>query len=245
MINNGKVITDSLEKAEALNNQFYSVFTDEDLFDLPQLDLLEYPMMPEISFSISGIHSLLLNLDSNKSPGPDSMTTIFLKKCADEVSPILQVIFTQSMNSGTLPDDWLSANITPVYKKNDRANVLNYRPISLTAICCKVMEHIIYHSVMKHLNQHNILNRFQYGFRQGFSCEAQLVSVVEDILFALDNLYQVDLVLLDFCKAFNTIPHQRLLLKLQLYRVKNRNSRLDYILAYTKDAASCSRWNSL
>ena len=66
MINNGKVITDSLEKAEALNNQFYSVFTDEDLFDLPQLDQLEHPMMPEISFSISGIHSLLLNLDSNK-----------------------------------------------------------------------------------------------------------------------------------------------------------------------------------
>ena len=105
MINNGKVITDSLEEAEALNNQFYSVFTDEDLFDLPQLDQLEHPMMPEISFSISGIHSLLLNLDSNKSPGPDSMTTIFLKRCADEVSPILQVIFTQSMNSGTLPDD--------------------------------------------------------------------------------------------------------------------------------------------
>ena len=168
LINNGKVITDSLEKAEALNNQFYSVFTDEDLFDLPQLDQLEYPMMPEISFSISGIHSLLLNLDSNKSPGPDSMTTIILKKCADEVSPILQVVFTQSMNSGTLPDDWLSANITPVYKKNDRANVSNYRPISLTAICCKVMEHIIYHSVMEHLNQHNILNRFQYGFRRVF-----------------------------------------------------------------------------
>ena len=104
LINNSKVITDSLEKAEALNNQFYSVFTDEDLFDLPQLDQLEYPMMSEISFSISGIHSLLLNLDSNKSPGPDSMITIFLKKCVDEVSPILQVIFTQSMNSGTLPD---------------------------------------------------------------------------------------------------------------------------------------------
>ena len=77
------------------------------------------------------------------------MPNTFLKKCADEVSPILQVIFTQSMNSGSLPDDWFSTNITPVYKKNDRANVSNYRPISLTAICCKVMEHIIYHSVME------------------------------------------------------------------------------------------------
>ena len=114
------------------------------------------------------------------------------------------------MNSGVLPSDWLSANITPIYKKNDRTNASNYRPISLTAICCKIMEHIIYHSVMEHLNQYNILNTFQYGFRQGFSCEAQLASVVEDILFAMDNLHQVDLILLDFCKAFDTVPHHRL-----------------------------------
>ena len=67
---------------------------------------------------------------------------------------------------------------------------------------------------MEHLNQYDILNRFQYGFRQGFSCEAQLASVVENILFATDNLDQVDLILLDFCKAFNTVPHHRLLLKL-------------------------------
>ena len=63
-----------------------------------------------------------------------------------------------------------------------------YRPISLTAICSKIMEHIIYHSVIEHLNQYNILNRFQYGFRQGFSCEAQLASVIEDILYAMDKL---------------------------------------------------------
>ena len=75
---------------------------------------------------------------------------------------------------------------------------------------------------MEHLNQYNILNTFQYGFRQGFSCEAQLASVVEDILFAMDNLHQVDLILLDFCKAFDTIPHHRLLLKLQSYGITNK-----------------------
>ena len=128
------------------------------------------------------------------------------------------------MNSGVLPSDWLSANITPIYKKNDRTNASNYRPISHTTICCKIMEHIIYHghSVMEHLNQYNILNTFQYGFRQGFSCEAQLASVVEDILFAMDNLHQVDFVLLDFCKAFDTVPHHCLLLKLQSYGITNK-----------------------
>ena len=78
LINNGTVITDSLEKAEVLNMQFYSVFTDEDLTNIPQVQL-EYPIMPEISCSISGVRNLL-NLETNKSPGPDSIPTILLKK---------------------------------------------------------------------------------------------------------------------------------------------------------------------
>ena len=119
LISNGKTLTDSLEKAEVLNNQFYSVFTDEDLVNTPQIDQLEYPTMPEISFNTPGIHKLLLDLDTNKSPGPDSIPAIILKNCADEISPILQVIFTQSMNSGVLPSDWLSANITPIYLQKE------------------------------------------------------------------------------------------------------------------------------
>ena len=83
------------------------------------------------------------------------------------------------------------------------------------------MEHILYHSIMKHLQDHHILNQCQYGFRQGYSCEAQLASVVEDILHDLDHLKQVDLIFLDFCKAFDTVPHSRLLLKLSLYGIQN------------------------
>ena len=75
LINNGRVITDSLEKAEVLNKQFYSVFTDKDLTNIPQVHQLEYSIMPEITFSISGIRNLLLDLDANKSPGPDSIAT--------------------------------------------------------------------------------------------------------------------------------------------------------------------------
>ena len=88
LISNGKTLTDSLEKAEVLNNQFYSMFTDEDLINTPQIDQLEYPTMPEISFNTSGIHKLLLDLDTNKSPGPDLIPAIILKKCTDEISPI-------------------------------------------------------------------------------------------------------------------------------------------------------------
>ena len=75
------------------------------------------------------------------------------------------------MSSGVLPNDWLVANITPVFKKGDKKNSSNYRPISLTAICCKIMEHIVYHSIMDHLDNYNILHNYQYGFRQGHSSE--------------------------------------------------------------------------
>ena len=143
-------------------------------------------------------------LNINKSPGPDKIPTRVLKCCATEIAPLLQLIFTQSMTSGILPNDWLSANITPIYKKGDRANPSNYRPISLTAICCKIMEHIVYHSIMEHLQNYNILYNYQYGFRQGDSSETQLITVIEDILYAMDHHQQVDLVLLDFCKAFDT-----------------------------------------
>ena len=218
---NGKSITDSFDKAELLNKQFHSVFTSEDLSNIPNMDSPPYSTMPDISFSVDGISKLLSELDPSKSPGPDGISPIILKCCAAEIAPVLQIIFSQSMSTATVPSDWRTANVTPIFKKNDRSNPSNYRPISLTSICCKVMERIIYHSIMKHLQDHHILNQCQYGFRQGYSCEAQLASVLDDILHDLDHLKQVDLIFLDFCKAFDTVPHSRLLLKLSLYGIQN------------------------
>ena len=77
------------------------------------------------------------------------------------------------------------------------------------------MEHIIFHSIMDHINTNNILINSQHGFRSGFSCQTQLISLIDDITYAMDNHYQTDLVLLDFSKAFDTVPHRRLLAKLQ------------------------------
>ena len=105
------------------------------------------PTMPAISITSSGIKNLLCNLDPNKAMGPDKISPYILKYCAAEISPILQIIFTQSLNTGELPSDWLKANICPVFKKGNRSSPSNYRPISLTSSCCKVLEHIIFHSI--------------------------------------------------------------------------------------------------
>jgi len=89
------------------------------------------PEVPDIKFTIAGKLSLL---DSNKASGPDNISPFILKHCCNEISPILQVIFTQSMDTGTLPTDWLMANVCPVFKIGNQTHASNYRPISLKSI---------------------------------------------------------------------------------------------------------------
>ena len=133
-------------KAEALNHQFYSVFTRENN-DTPLINFPKYPNMANIEFTTKGIQKLLQELKPGKAAGPDNIPTQILKEHALHIAPVLQVIYTQSYQTGILPSDWLTANIVPVYKKGDKSNPANYRPISLTSVCCKTMEHIICHSI--------------------------------------------------------------------------------------------------
>ena len=125
-------------------------------------DNTDVPSMPNITITQSGIHKLLTTLNEHKASGPDCISPYILKHCADEITPILYVIISHSLSTSLLPNDWLKANICPVHKKGSRGNVNNYQLISLTS---KIMEHIIYHSIMDHLNQNNILIENQHGFR--------------------------------------------------------------------------------
>ena len=132
----------------------------------------------------------------------------------------MHYIFTLSMQTGHVPSDWVTANVTPVFKKGNRNEPSNYRPISLTSVPCKIMEHIIYRHIMDHLDSNSILVNYQHGFRQGHSCETQLITVIESVARNLDLGQQSDLLLLDFSKAFDTVPHQRLLNKLDFYGIR-------------------------
>ena len=108
--------------------------------------------MTSILFSAHGILVL------GKALGPDVLTTYIFKHGASEIASILQMLFTQSLNTSTLPEDWLTANITPVYKKGIRSMPSNYRPIPLTSVCSKMMEPIVFHSIMQHVQHYGILH---------------------------------------------------------------------------------------
>ena len=143
----------------------------------------------------------------------------FLKELHEELTQALTLIFQASLHQGQVPTIWKDAFITSLFKKGDRSKPSNYRPVSLTPICCKIMEHIIHSTVMKHLDMHGILVNAQHGFRKSRSCESQIMTV-HDLANSPNRNEPVDGMLLYFSKAFDKVPHQRLLEKLSYYEVR-------------------------
>ncbi len=156
----------------------------------------------------------------NKAAGPDALPNRVLQACASELTPAITTLFQSSIDSGELPKDWRDANIAPVFKKGDRHTPENYRPVSLTCVLSKLLEHIICRHILNHLDKNRVLTSLNHGFRKGFSCETQLVVTLHDLLRHHDKNKQVDTMILDFSKAFDTVPHKRLLHKLKNYGIK-------------------------
>ena len=215
----GRLFSDSQSKADILNRQFSSVFSVEDTTTIPTPPGDPFPSMPDIVVDVRGVPKLLSNIKPNKASGPDSIPCRVLKEAALELAPVLTDIFNTSLATSMLPSDWKTANIAPVFKKGNTNSAENYRPISLTCVCCKLLEHIVCHSIRDHLDNHNILSVYQHGFKAGHSCDSQLLSIVYDLMSIFDSKCQVDVAVLDFSKAFDVVPHQRLLGKIKHYGI--------------------------
>ena len=215
LIDQGITYSNDEDKANILNRQFCSVFTSENN-NIPPTPVpnVKVPIMPDIVITERGVEKLLSELNPQKAAGPDRIPTRLLKMMSLEISPALTKLFQMSLNTGEIPKIWKHAIVQPIFKKGDRAAAQNYRPISLTCVCCKLLEHIIRSAITKHLESNKILNEAQHGFRKKRSCETQLITVIHDITSQLDKGGQTDLVLLDFAKAFDKVPHRRLINKL-------------------------------
>ena len=171
--------------------------------------------MNDIYITENGVIKLFKDLNPHKASGPDQIPTRLLKLCASDLAPAIARVFQTSLNSGTVPSDWKEALITPLFKKGERNVASNYRSVSLTSVVNKILKHIVHSSIMRHLDHHNILTDCQHGFRSQSSCESQLISNIQGIAEKLKSVKdQIDVIYLDFAKAFDKVPHKRLLYKL-------------------------------
>ena len=216
----GLTYNSSKQKADILNDQFTSVFTKEDLSNPPKLPKRHIPSLSQIKVTVRGVFKLLQGLKPHKAAGPDKVPTRLLKLGAQELAPGLTMFYQLSLDQGKLPTDWKTANVSPVFKKGNRSSPANYRPISLTSVSCKILEHVIHSNIMSHFEAHDILTDSQHGFRKHRSCDTQLITTVNNLAKGLDKSEQIDAILLDFSKAFDKVAHSRLLLKLENYGVR-------------------------
>ena len=169
-----------------------------------------------VDISKESVYKKLANLETGKSPGPDEIHGKLLFELRDQIAEPLANLFQSSFKTGCIPQDFKDAIVTPIYKKGSKNNVENYRPVSLTSIVGKIMESIIKDSIVKLVEDNKLLNATQHGFTSGKSCLINLLDFMEIVAKEVDMGNNVDLIYLDFAKAFDKVPHRRLLKKEKL-----------------------------
>ena len=217
----GSKTTSDKEISETLAEQYSSVFTDEDLNNIP-----EFPLKPLITnkltsftFNEKKVEKILQQLDPKKAPGLDQLHPRILKETAKVIAHPITLIFRKSQAAGILPTQWLMAAITPIFKKGNRSDPSNYRPVSLTCILCKIMEKLVVEQTIAHAKANLLLNPNQHGFTSGKSVTTNHLEVFNKWTEALMHDLPVDILFLDYSKAFDTVPHARLIKQVESFGI--------------------------
>lgn len=208
--------------AGVLSITFSDAFSSPSNIAFPQLSEPQYAPMDPISIDTMGICKLIETLPLSSSAGNDMINSKLLKSTITYSSIYLTKIFEQSLVRGQLPVDWKVGKIIPVHKSGDKHSSSNYRPISLTSVPCKILEHIIYSHLVQHLEFNSFFHQAQHGFRKSFSCETQLASFTHDLQSVLDRCSVVDCIFIDFAKAFDKVSHILLLHKLSFLNIDSQ-----------------------
>jgi Reverse transcriptase (RNA-dependent DNA polymerase)/Endonuclease-reverse transcriptase len=219
LVNNDEILTADSEKAKFLNEYFISVFTEDDNI-LPNFEKIANSELKNCIFTPEMVRKSLNALKPCFSSGPDKFPAHFLKKLSFYISEPLSIIFEVSFRTHKLPNDWLRSNVVPVHKKGAKTDVKNYRPISLTCVCCRIMESLVKKRITQYLTENQYLSVCQYGFRSHSSTCSQLLHCTNLWSKSIDSKKPVDIVYFDFAKAFDTVCHKKLLLKLNSYGIK-------------------------
>ena len=232
LIKDGQSIEDPFQRALCFNNFFHSTFTDSSL-SLPPMSSLPAPptCIDHIEFSEEDVYQGLIKLDPTKAKGCDQLHPMILRLCTDPLTHPLHKLFTASLNSGIIPSEWKIHKICPIPKSGNPLHVENYRPISLLCNTGKVLERLVYDKIINFITPKLAIQ--QHGFLKNRSCLSQLLLSFNFIYDHLDKNIPVDTIYLDFRKAFDSVPHNELLLK--LWKLGITGSLWKWFEAYLKD----------
>ena len=235
---NSKIIHDKQEICNTINDFFSNI--GKNLADNieAKTDYKTYLRAPNpnsmalLLTNTDEVKKIISNLKTNKAAGDDNVRPGLLKRCWESLTKPITHIINLSFSTGIVPDQLKLAKVIPVFKKKDKQDPGNYRPISLLSIINKIMEKVMYTRVMSFLNKNNILYKYQFGFREGHSTIQAIIEITDNILEELQKKNMVAGIYLDLSKAFDTVCHKILLAKLEHYGI--RGEPLNWFKSYLK-----------
>jgi len=213
-----KMTTDSKEMAEILADQYDSVFSTPTLPNATDMNdqLPDIPTLNNVTATPEDFTTAIKELKSTSATGPDGVPAILLLKCAEPISIPMSIFWGKSMEESLIPPDSLKFSmITPIHKGKTKSDPANYRPVALTSHLIKIYEKVLRNKIVEHIESVNGFNKNQHGFRKGRSCLTQLLAHHDNIINLLEEGGNVDVVYLDFAKAFDKVDHNIVLKKVQ------------------------------
>ena len=219
----GNLIKEEKEMVKVFSKFFKSVLTREDTSNIPEPETLfrgsETDELHNINLTTDRVKKRLNLMNPNKAPGNDDINPAIIAATADQIAEQVTDIFKKSIDEGIVPEDWRTSNITPIHKKDSRSKAENYRGVHLTAQLCKSLESIIKEDIVDHLEKHKLIRNSQHGFQAGKSCVTNLLEFLEEVTKDIDEGKPVDIIYMDFMKAFDKVPHKRLIKKIKQHGI--------------------------
>ena len=207
-----QIISDDKQKAEILNTFFAGCWNsveqplDEEVYNTAGLSQFE-----DTVISAEEVFNLINNLDTDKANGPDGISAFMLKATASSIASPLAKLFSLSLRTGKFPKLWKFANVVPIPKSDNKSDPSNYRPVSLLSIVSKILEKIVYSRLWEHIVEHAPISNCQWGFQKQRSTTTALLYATHEWYTFLDKQKDVICVFFDYRKAFDSVPHRKLM----------------------------------
>lgn len=214
----GTIVVNDYDKASEFLQYFSSVFVDDNNV-IPEFDQNCEDTLDTFSCNTRDVVKVIMKLKNSSSPGPDGITSGFLRNVLAHIASPLCKVFNKSLSEGILPEDWKIAYIIPLFKKGDPQQTTQYRPVSLTSIICKVLERIIRIQLLDYMTKNDIIPQCQHGFIPKKSTVTNLLECLDDWTADFDKKVSTDIIYLDYSKCFDKVCHSKLLFKLSRYGV--------------------------
>lgn len=226
----GESVTSSSSMSEEFNSFFTSVFNEEGTGDTPEAEWMyqgkREERLCELEITEGRVMKELEKLRDDKAAGADDLMPRYLNSIKDYISYPLTVLFQKILEQEDVPDDWRDANVVPIFKGGNRSNASNYRPVSLTSQISKIFESIARDEMVNFFEKHKVIRNTQHGFRKGKSCLTNLLVFLDRLTRYMDEGASMDVIFLDLAKAFDKVPHRRLIQKLEKHGIGGKLKRV-------------------